>query len=978
MENITDNAGSNNIGCTATQLLHDIPNLDGILLDYNQTSWDKDEVEDSSQQPYSLSTCQPVQPYTNSAALDAFSKERHILDNLFSAASYALDQDFVTPPIEVDHTLEWVENFSDEVLCNVSDAAMFDPDPTPIDLGNAEFLGNNLDSLEATGRLMDFRQEEVRTSGRSQSRKRKCPPKFDDHYNTLNRLKVVPAPVALGGGEDESTLAGSRWTQRRNSPTSAAVTGVKAMRIAHPLSSRRDDPNVVVKSDSDDNESRNPIDEHRKVIVSSSNKHQGRKDQSGNQFNKRKKVDVEELKQQVAELLLQQQLIKSGVFEPLPASKAEQVRVRRSAVRKFLDHQTHACADKASWASFLDEAVTLTLPAPPVKDDALPVDSPSAAGVGAASQWGCGGSTVFLESIEEIMADAEAMHRTIVTIGAQAYSFRSESHNRAPRVGFVYHVAPGDILIVDNQAMCHWQLTTEGLMAAGLQRECIVDGMMHCRFTESSKIESLELIYDALGFTNQLRSCSLQCLTCFLPVQVPSDIDRHGLGNSTTSSSANTTKSSPVAAANAVTHHQPHFTRPVSTAMGFLGSKGPQAIAPMMGACPPATAEQVAAFCSMQQQQLNEVFATAWASAAACTSNFLHGGNSDMAHFPTQHHQQEEDAASTCTSNGSNPRPKFKDAVDTGERHVQSDSYSSDSSDGAPGTTKQYFTFSPGGGDGTLVHPPGSVCAKTRDTVVEEGQSDTSTDGDTSLVADEACGKPGGTPTPEPGDGNNAQGMAMMVESVGSFGKTAPSQLRSKVQTSSNSCTGPGDTSNIKFEKIRWGGTKAYEGAESAVRKGVGGCSAWDMGMDDGGSCNCGKNCVPLFYQDTVDVKQNALPVEREPVESSKQCRRTPAVPMPPPNLEKDCPLTASSPVRKGEWTAGLINPLAVMLYPGSTQQVAQSYFAQQMAMSPMLHHFFEQAAIATFGSMAKQQQHEQNPGGLQEEVSTSRGRGSN
>ncbi|CAM9812673.1 unnamed protein product [Discosporangium mesarthrocarpum] len=46
---------------------------------------------------------------------------------------------------------------------------------------------------------------------------------------------------------------------------------------------------------------------------------------AGEPASKRKKVDVDELKHQVAELLLQQQLIKSGVFKPLPAAKAEKV-----------------------------------------------------------------------------------------------------------------------------------------------------------------------------------------------------------------------------------------------------------------------------------------------------------------------------------------------------------------------------------------------------------------------------------------------------------------------------------------------------------------------------------------------------------------------------------------------------------------------------------------------------------------------------
>jgi len=56
--------------------------------------------------------------------------------------------------------------------------------------------------------------------------------------------------------------------------------------------------------------------------------------------------------------------------------------------------------------------------------------------------------------------------------------------------------------------MCSWRAATSGLVAAGFDAECAVDGLARASF-RGAKLRDVELCYDVLSFQRQLHACAL-------------------------------------------------------------------------------------------------------------------------------------------------------------------------------------------------------------------------------------------------------------------------------------------------------------------------------------------------------------------------------------------------------------------------------------------------------------------------------------
>merc|ERR1719181_1517902 len=80
---------------------------------------------------------------------------------------------------------------------------------------------------------------------------------------------------------------------------------------------------------------------------------------------RRKKMYVECLKKQVAELLAKQQQLQHGVFEPLSGRQAEEITLRKAVVQTFLEYRTTDVRDHAKWCDIVDDDFVLLLPNEP-------------------------------------------------------------------------------------------------------------------------------------------------------------------------------------------------------------------------------------------------------------------------------------------------------------------------------------------------------------------------------------------------------------------------------------------------------------------------------------------------------------------------------------------------------------------------------------------------------------------------------------
>ena len=66
------------------------------------------------------------------------------------------------------------------------------------------------------------------------------------------------------------------------------------------------------------------------------------------------------LKKQVAELLVKQQQIDTGMIEPLSGSQTEEITIRKTIIQTFLQYRTTNVFDRSRWRDLIDDSFSLT------------------------------------------------------------------------------------------------------------------------------------------------------------------------------------------------------------------------------------------------------------------------------------------------------------------------------------------------------------------------------------------------------------------------------------------------------------------------------------------------------------------------------------------------------------------------------------------------------------------------------------------
>ena len=71
-----------------------------------------------------------------------------------------------------------------------------------------------------------------------------------------------------------------------------------------------------------------------------------------------------------------------------------------------------------------------------------------------------------------------------------------------------YHVNEDDMLLTDDVLMCPFIFRTQDAVMCGALAECVMPGMLCAQFSSRNKLLSLEMVYDAMGFMQQLERAS--------------------------------------------------------------------------------------------------------------------------------------------------------------------------------------------------------------------------------------------------------------------------------------------------------------------------------------------------------------------------------------------------------------------------------------------------------------------------------------
>jgi PAS domain-containing protein len=85
----------------------------------------------------------------------------------------------------------------------------------------------------------------------------------------------------------------------------------------------------------------------------------------------------------------------------------------------------------------------------------------------------------------------------------------SSNYSRSkPQIRACYHVNEDDMIIMEDIIMCPFVFRTQDAVLCGALAECIMPGMLRSHFSSRNKLLSMEMMYDAMGFMQQLERAS--------------------------------------------------------------------------------------------------------------------------------------------------------------------------------------------------------------------------------------------------------------------------------------------------------------------------------------------------------------------------------------------------------------------------------------------------------------------------------------
>jgi len=74
------------------------------------------------------------------------------------------------------------------------------------------------------------------------------------------------------------------------------------------------------------------------------------------------------------------------------------------------------------------------------------------------------------------------------------------------KIKFAYTIVTDDTVMVNNQMMARWILTSSNAVEMGAKQEIRKQGMLYCRFNSKHKIVGIELMFDVMSFMLQLKT----------------------------------------------------------------------------------------------------------------------------------------------------------------------------------------------------------------------------------------------------------------------------------------------------------------------------------------------------------------------------------------------------------------------------------------------------------------------------------------
>jgi PAS domain-containing protein len=84
----------------------------------------------------------------------------------------------------------------------------------------------------------------------------------------------------------------------------------------------------------------------------------------------------------------------------------------------------------------------------------------------------------------------------------------TSSNSKRPQIRGSYHMNEDDMILMDDVLMCPFVFRSQDAVLCGALAECTMPGMLRASFSTRNKIQGVEMVYDAMGFMQQLERAS--------------------------------------------------------------------------------------------------------------------------------------------------------------------------------------------------------------------------------------------------------------------------------------------------------------------------------------------------------------------------------------------------------------------------------------------------------------------------------------
>lgn len=93
-------------------------------------------------------------------------------------------------------------------------------------------------------------------------------------------------------------------------------------------------------------------------------------------------------------------------------------------------------------------------------------------------------------------------------ISADVDGSSSNGSSQSGQIRAYYHVNEDDMILTEDVLMCPFIFRSQDAVLCGALAECIMPGMLRAHFSARNKLLSVEMVYDAMGFMQQLERAS--------------------------------------------------------------------------------------------------------------------------------------------------------------------------------------------------------------------------------------------------------------------------------------------------------------------------------------------------------------------------------------------------------------------------------------------------------------------------------------